>query len=391
MPTVQELLTEMRQHTEEPPTEQQLQAVVDAVLELDELLVAFFSPTKHYFITKEQDAPTAVIFSNRDSFERFAERCKEQGTYTAALVNHKDDRKLLFIDFVRCGFTHVLIDYAPAFLVLPVTAFGEIPDFSVVPLIKRPFFAPALTGKILYLFQQIHSGKADGGIELDVLRELYHSPMLMPVEVFEAEGGTGYLVPDAGQDGKRTAHLFTDRFEWERFGVSTEFSPAIARYPEMQTLLESGFERLVINPGSGAELVLDAALLTAAEQAVMGNSRVFEIKTMQEQGEKLSVTEPEQDSAALIQALTDVLKQHEAVAAAYLRLLKRENVLRPSYLVLLDADDDRGKKTLHEKLSAAAQPHLGNHDIEFTDYRSALEFAGNAKPFYRRKKRILFR
>ena len=389
MPTVQELLTELRQHTEQAPTAEQLQAVVHAVYDVEELLVAFFPATKHYFITKELDEPTAVIFSNRDSFERFAERCKEQGEYTEAIVNARADRKMLFMDLLRCGFTRVLIDYAPVFIVLPVTEFAKMPDMSKVPLIMRPFPAPVLTGKILYLFQQIHSRKADGELELDVLRELYHSPLLMPVQAFTADGKTAYNVPAQEQGGKRTAHLFTDHIEWDHFGVSGEYVPAIARFPEMQRILQSGFDQLIVNPGSGAELVLDAALLAAAEQAVMGEEEIS-TRSMQERGEKLTVSTPAEDTSALTAAMTAILAQQPNIEAAYLRLLKRENTLHPSWLVLLEASDDRGRKALYKTLSAAAQPFLGSNSIEFADYREARELAGNAKPFYK-KKRGLFR
>lgn len=384
MPTVQELLTELRQHTDQAPAAEQLQAIVRAVYDTQELLAAFFPKTKHYFITRELDEPTAVIFSNRGSFELFAERCKEQGLYTEALVISKEDREMLFTDFHRCGFTRVLIDYAPEYLVLPVSDFLELPDVSKLPLLQRPFPAPALTGKILYLFQQMHSRKADGEQMLDVLRELYHSPLLLPAETVQAAGVTAYSVPAAYDT--RTAVLFTDRSEWSRSGLLADLTPVIARFADLQELLHNGFERIVINPGSGAQLVLDAALLNAAEQAVMGEEKIG-TRSMQEQGEKLTVSDPAEDVSALTAALTAVLEQSN-VDAACLRELKRENTLHPSWLVLLEGSDVRGRKALHKSLSAAAQPHLGRHAIEFADYREAQALAGNAKPFYKRKRRL---
>ena len=388
MPTVQELLTGLRQLSDPSDTTDQIRAVVQAVNELDLLLVAYFPPTKQWFITKEQDALTAVIFSNRDSFERFAERCKEQGLYTEAVENPRAERAALFTDLIRCGFMHVMIDYAPSFLVLPVTLFCEIPDMSGIPLVQRPFLAPALNGRIHYLFQQIRSGKADGGMELDALRALYHAPLLMPVQ--EADGGS-YRVHAAAEDGRVTAHLFTDRAEWERFGVPEDYAPAVVRFPEMQKLLESGIDCIAVNPGSGAALVLDAQLLSAAEQAVMGDVHEFDLQSMQEKGEKLTVSDPDPVPEELIAALRSVLEEQETVTAAYLRELKQENQLRPSWLVLLDMTEDRGKKKLRVALNAAAQPHLGSNNIEFADYGTARQLAGNAKPFYQKKRRGLFR
>ena len=53
--------------------------------------------------------------------------------------------------------------------------------------------------------------------------------------------------------------------------------------------------------------------------------------------------------------------------------------------------EDRGKKKLRVALNAAAQPHLGSNNIEFADYGTARQLAGNAKPFYQKKRRGLFR
>lgn len=391
MSTVQELLAELRQSADQNIPADRIRAVVQAVNALDTLLVAFFPATRNWFITKEQNAQTAVIFSSRSSFELFAERCKEQGLYTEAMENPRSDRAALFTDLIRCGFTRILIDYAPDFLILPVTAFCTIPDLSGIPLVQRPFLSPALTGSILYLMQQIHSGKADGGMEIEMLRELYHAPLLMPVQAFRADGRIAYNVPAEEKDGKRTAHLFTDRFEWDRFGVDDEYSPAIARFPELQTLFQSGFDRILINSGSGAELALDAQLLQAAEQAVMGDVQEFDLRTMQEKGEKLTVSDPDPVPEELTAALSAVLEQYSTVKAAYLRVLKQENSLHPSWLVLLDLSEDRGRIALCNALNTAAQPHLGSNNIEFAVYRDSLQLAGKAKPFYQKKRSGWFR
>ena len=292
---------------------------------------------------------------------------------------------MLFMDLRRCGFTHVMIDYAPVFLVLPVTKFYTPPDESAVPLVQRTFLATTLTGGILWLFQQIHSGKAEGDLELDVLRVLYHSPLLMPVRALEVDEKTVHHVLLQEQDGKRVMQLFTDRFEWERYGVSKNYSPAVARFAEMQQALQNGVDLIAINPGSGASLVLDAQLLAVAEQAVMGDVHELDLRSMQERGEKLTVSDPEESPAELMAALRGVLEAQDKVSAAYLRVLKRENLLRPSWLVLLDVSGTLGRQSLHKALNIAAQPYLGSYDIEFADYASATALAGKTKPFYKKK------
>lgn len=390
MPTVQEILTQLHR-TAPDAADAQLDALADAIRELDTMLVAFFPPTKHYLMVKEMGQPTAVIFSNRASFELFAERCKEQGIYTAAIENPKDQRQLLFTDLWRCGFTRVIVDFAPEFANLHIGDLYPMPDLRSLPLAERPVLHPPLTAKILYLFQQIHSNKADGHMELDALRELYHAPLFAPAEVFQVEGRTAMHIPTTERDGKKCVCLFTDHREMANASLPAGTRLAIVRFAEMRELMQQGADLLIINDGSGAELAIDEKLLDIAEQAAMGELEGITIHTMQERGEKLTVTDPEEVPDELDSALRAVLQNHPEVTSAYLRVVKQENTLRPRWLLLTERTEDRGEKALFRELAESAQPYLGNRDIEFSSYEKARELAGNAKPFYKKKRFGLFR
>lgn len=385
MPTIQERLTILHRALPED-AEKHLNAIAEAVRSQESILAAYFPPTKHWFMTKEFGQKTAVLFSNRDSFERFAERCKEQGVYCAAVENAKADREILFADLWRCGFTRVLIDYAPEFVNLHLGDLFTPPDFSGLPLAERPVLNPDITGEILWLFQQIHSGKADGGMELSMLTELYHSAFLLPAKKFTADGAQAFHVGVEEREGMRCIKLYTDRREWANDGVPSDAVPMIARYADLRTLLTQGADHLVINPGSGAELVLDAQLLDAAEKAVTGETEDLTIQTMQERGEKLTVTDPGSVPDELRGALLAVLQNHPEVSAAYLRVLKRENHLRPSLLLLLDRSEDRGEKALYREIAEHAKPYLGAYALECAAYEKAREWAGGSKPFYQKKR-----
>ncbi len=382
MSTVQELLAHMRTRMETDPVEELVQPVIDAVRTQESLLVAFFTPTKHYFMTMEQGVPTAVIFSNRDSFELFAERCKEQELFTAAIENTLDDRRTLFLDLYRCGFRQIMIDYAPQFIVLPLEAFLPTPDESELPLMRRSMLNPVLNGKILYLLQQIRSKRASGVNELDTLRTLYHSVLLLPAEAFEVDGNTAYHVPGVMQGDKKLAFLYTDFQEWSRDGRG-DFQPMPARYAELKKLFADGMDMIVINPGGGAELTLDEKLVTLAEKAAMGIAEGIGSTSLR-QKRKVTVSDPEAHAEPLIAAMSKILQAQPDVRRAYLRVVKQDDVLRPSYLVILDGGS---KKNVHMVLNKAAQPHLGYLDLEFADYEKAHDMIGEAKPFYRSKKR----
>ncbi len=391
MHDVQELLTRLHRDNDPETAEAQLLAIIDAVKELDTLLVAWYTPTRHYFMTKEFGQPTAVIFSNRDSFERFAERSQEQGYEVSAIENPSNERMLLFADLWRCGFTRVMIDYAPEFVNLHIGDFYPIPDQSDMPLNKRSVICPALTGKILYLFQQIYARKADGNTELDALRELYHSPLILPADVFYSGGSASTHVPSYQRDGKRCVRLFTDYREMARADLPDDLTPTVARIGDLQQLMKKGVQIISINEGSGAELALDAELLDVAEKAAMGELEGITIQSMQEHGEKVTVTDAKDASAELLQAMQAVFQNHSEVVQAYLRVIKMENTLRPHYLVIIERTEDRGEKALYRELAEAAMPYLGTYDLECVNRDKAESWIKDTKPFYRKKRFSLFR
>ncbi len=382
MPEIQELLTVLHRAPAEE-ADAQIEAIIQTLLTQDKLLVGWFPPTKHYFIVREFGQQTAVLFSNRDSFERFASRCKEQGVYAAAIENTRENRTALLIDLWRCGFTRVLVDYAPEYVNLSLADLCEFPNLSEIPLAERAVLNPEMTGSILWLMQQIHSGKADGGMELEMLNRLYHAAFVMPVI---PKGGDAYELLETKRGDKRTVCLFTDHREWAAAGRKPEYAPAIVRYAELGGVLKAGYEQLVINPDTGAELVLDAQLLAAAEKAATGETEDLTIQSMQERGEKITVTDPESIPDELRQALTAVLQNHTEVETAYLRVLKAENSLRPNWLLISDRTEDRGEKAFHKDLIAAVMPYLGAYGLQCAALAKVPNWVGNAKPFYKKKK-----
>lgn len=386
MPTIQELITTLHRDTAPEAAEAQLRAIIEAVRTQDTLLAAFHSPTRHYFIVREFGQRTAVLFSNRDSFERFAERCKEQGMFTAAVESSRENRMLLFADLWRCGFTRVILDFAPEFVNLHLGDFYPLPDVSGLPMAQRPVLDPGMTGELLWLAQQMYAGKADGAMELEALRAVYHAPFLMPVKPQPEKGRAAFEIPVWEKDGKRCCRLFTDRREWAASGLLTDHQHAIVRVGELKRLLREGFDRLVINPGTGAELTLDAQLLDAAEQAAMGQTEQFTLHSMQTDGVKVTVTDPEEIPESLRKAFVGVLQNHPEVTAAYLRILKRDNALRPCWLLLFQRTEDRGEKAFCQELADAAQPYFGSYDLECAAYEKARALAGNARPFYQKRK-----
>lgn len=385
MPTIQEQIAALRR-APEAESDTRLAAILDAIKTEETLLAAYHTPTKHYFMLREFGQNTAVLFTNRDSFERFAERCKEQGQFTAAIENPKKDRELLFADLWRCGFTRVLIDYAPEYIDLHLGDLFTPPDVNALPLVKRPVIDPAVTGELLYFMQQMHAGKADGALELRLLERIYHAAFLLPVERIQTGETAAIHVPVTEIGGQRAVKVFTDRRELAAHGLAQGLVLSAARYADLCGILHNGAQVILINPGSGAELALDAQLLAAAEKAVTGETAEFDLRSMQERGERITITDPQEIPDDLRRALTAELQNHKEVRTAYLRVMKKEAALRPSWLLVTERTEERGEKTFRRDIAAAVRPYLGAYDLECTSYEKAAGWVGNTKPFYQKRR-----
>lgn len=362
-------------------------AVIDAVKTQDKLLAAWFPQTKHYFITMEFGQPCAVLFSEREIFERFAEHCKERGIRTAAVESPVQERTLLFADLWRCGVTRVIIDFEPLYLNVALSDLFTPPDYSSVPLTQRPVLSPGMTGYVLRMMQGVHTGQADGNTELHMLTELYHSAFFSPVERTEQ---SRQIPAVSTPDGKRFAMLFTDRREWAAVMKTTQFVPEIVRYADIQELLEKGLDGVVINPGTGVDLYLDAQLLETAEKAAVGDTAHLEPCAMQDI--RIVVSNPAALPEALANSLTAVLQNHPGIKTAWLRDIQKSDSLHTGYLLIYEGTPKTGKKALLHELGETVLPMTDGRSLECLSLDELPDRAWTGKtPFYRKKRFGLLR
>lgn len=391
MSQIQELIADYYQsiqHTgQKEAAEGRVEAVIEAVKTQDKLLAAWFPQTKHYFITMEFGQPCAVLFSEREIFERFAENCKERGIRTAAVENPVQERTLLFADLWRCGFTRVIIDFEPLYLNIALSDFFTPPDYSQVPLAQRPVLSPQMTGYVLQMMQGLHTGQADGNAELRMLMELYHSAFFSPVERTEQNK----RIPAVSTpDGKQFAMLFTDRREWAAVMKTTQFVPEITRYADMQKLLQDGLDGVIINPGTGAELYLDAQLLETAEKAATGDTAHLEPCALQDM--RIVISDPDTMSDSLKDCITAVLQNYTGIKTAWLRAMQKSDSLHTGYLLIYECTPETDKKALLRELTETVMPMTAGRNLECVSLDELPDRAWTGKtPFYRKKRFGLLR
>ncbi|MEE5992239.1 MAG: enhanced serine sensitivity protein SseB C-terminal domain-containing protein [Oscillospiraceae bacterium] len=390
MPSIQELITKFyesdREHFEEAA-----QVVIDAFLQQETFLIARVPQTKQFFISMESEQQTAIFFSERDTFEKFAEYCMKSGISVDAVEFNKDKRDILFAELWRCGFTRIMIDFLPVFLDISLFDVFTPPDYSKLPLFRRPVIAPRMTGRILFLMQQIHTGKANGKHELDALIELYHSPLFTGANVMNLAGRRVIQVDGhQNDDGTKSILAFTDIKEYMAVEHPSNETPSIVWYPDIKAFMNQGFKTLVINSGSTTPLTLDLQLLNAAEQAATGQYGNFTFNSMTSL-ENAQITDIENPPEELIQALCLELPNYQQIQSAYLRMLQSDKKLRPSYFLILEAPATM--KALSKSIFLSVGKHLQGHDFECTalEKPELLGVIGDTKPFYRKKKISFFR
>ncbi|MDE6730159.1 MAG: enhanced serine sensitivity protein SseB [Oscillospiraceae bacterium] len=390
MATIQEIITKLNQTTEESQKMDFIQQLVAAIKNQEQLWVAFCPATKHYFLAQEHQQITAYLFSEESYYENFTSEMRKKHIILEKLENPMKQRMFLFAELYRCGVTQIAIDSEEEPVLIPLQMVISIPDYTKLPLVQRPVLNPAVTGKILCLMQDVRFNRASGNTELDVLQEIYHSAFLQPFRSAtqdKPEEDGIYQFPE----GQKLFMLFTDLYSLKQFDPKGYPQVKTARFADMQNMLKNHPDvmAIIINPGSGAPMLLDLQLLEVAEKSASGILDTS-VRNMNENAGKVVITKPELTPVSMIDAICSVLKESELVSRAYLRNIRREEEIRPHYLVILDwngAVSKEEKAQIHRKIAEAAMPYARGLDIEYLAYDSAVgkEWTGNAEPIYELK------
>ncbi|MDE5883601.1 MAG: enhanced serine sensitivity protein SseB [Oscillospiraceae bacterium] len=388
MATIQELITKLNQTTEESQRTEFTEQLVSSIKNQEQLWAAFCPATKHYFLAQEHQQITAYVFSEESYYENFTFEMRKKHILLEKLENPKKHRMFLLAELYRCGVTQIAVDSEEEPIMMPLQMLVSVPDYSKLPLVQRPVLNPTVTGKILCLMQDVRFNRADGNTELDVLREIYHSPFLHPIhsatEDKPEENGI-YQFPN----GQKLFMLFTDLYSLKQFDPKDYPQVKIVRFADMQEMLKERPDvmAIIINPGSGAPMLLDSQLLEVAEKSASGILENTHIRNMNENAGKVVITKPELTPVSMIDHICTVLKETDFVKTAYLRNIRRDEEIRPHYLVILDwngAVSKEEKAQVRRKIAEAAMPYARGLDIEYLSYDSAVgkEWTGNAEPIY---------
>ncbi len=389
MTTIHELTVKLSQTADPKEREPLENQFISMMREQENLWAAFCPATKHYFLAQEDNQLTAYLFSTEESCQTFVDEMRKRHIILKVLVNKKEHRMFLFAELFRCGITQIVIDSAEDYFAVPLNVLMPIPDYSKIPLVQRPVLNPVVTGKMLLLMQDMRWGRADGNTELDALQEIYHSPFLHPFKPGENgapdENGI-YQLPD---NGGSLFMIFTDMYSLKSAELKEYPTAKIVRFADLHKMLTENPDKtgIIINPGSGAPMLLDMQLLELTQKAAEGDLSEVTVRSMNENSGKIIVTKPEMPPHDMMNHITEYLNQSQTVKRAWLRTIRKEEDIRPHYLIILEWKDDIEKpqrKEIRREVSQVAMPFARGLHIEYVSYHydQGKEWTGSSEPFY---------
>ncbi len=388
MSTIQELTAKLSQTKEKTEKETLSKELLEQLRKQEFLWAAFCPATKHYFLAKEENQLTAYLFSEEQLCQDFVEEMHQRHINLSIMKNQEQHRVILFAELYRCGVTQVVIDSAENYYAVPLSQLIPIPDYSKIPLVQRPVLNPTVTGKMLLLSQDIRWGRADGNTELDLLQEIYHSPFLhpfKPAEGDEPEKAGVYEMPDGGS----LFMIFTDMFSLKDANPKDYPAAKIVRFADLHKLLTENPDKagIMINPGSGAPMLLDMQLLELTQKSAEGDLADVAVKSMNENSGKIIVTKPEVTPHDMITHITDYLKDKHFVKRIWLRTIRKEEDIRPHYLIIVDWYDEvtkEQKQLAQKEIAEVALPFARGLHIEYLAYQQeqGKAWIGSSEPFY---------
>ncbi|MBR7085236.1 MAG: enhanced serine sensitivity protein SseB C-terminal domain-containing protein, partial [Oscillospiraceae bacterium] len=183
--------------------------------------------------------------------------------------------------------------------------------------------------------------------------------------------------------------VFTDMVSLQLASPAGYPQAKIVRFAEMHEMLTSNPDKtgIIINPGSGAPMLLDLQLLELTQKSAEGDFSGIEVRSMNEDSGKLIVTKPEMPPDDMMNHITEYVKEKDIVKRIWLRTIRKEEEIRPHYLIIIewmDGIEKEQRKQIRREISEIALPFARGLHIEYVSYHydHGKAWTGSSEPFY---------
>ena len=199
------------------------------------------------------------------------------------------------------------------------------------------------------------------------------------------------------QNKEKFFPAFTDKEEKDKWELSADKQEVIMTFDTFAQVLSApdcdvcGF---VINPFGRSVAFPKDMILSLKQQKDSKKTQETQIKHGQLQhqeitaDEKVELSDPDPDEYPIdmMASIINYLQERDDVNSAYLKMFKRENQEKPSYLIIVDFEGDKMAE-IFKGISTFANPHLGGIDLSMMPY--SFPFAKKAvediEPFFEKE------
>lgn len=256
---------------------------VKKMQKLEHTYVVFGQGTKMPFITCDEESynDQIWIFSTEEKAKEFAEKRKEENKDLLMVVKMENKQLLGFYSSLYLfGVNEIVFSEAEQVSKIPLEKLVVKPDYSKIPAEKQPLTNPQMQLTGLYFMQEVQRGIPN--TEKPILRELeeemavnlVRSRFLLAVEVqgeTRLPDGSNIRIPCVqNQDGKMFQPIFTDANELRKFNAEGKFQANLIEFANIDKVLGSNIEGIVINPQSMNIVILRSKIAGLLEQFTVG-------------------------------------------------------------------------------------------------------------------------
>ncbi|MCH5303961.1 MAG: enhanced serine sensitivity protein SseB [Ruminococcus sp.] len=189
------------------------------------------------------------------------------------------------------------------------------------------------------------------------------------------------------QNKEKFFPAFTDKEEKEKWQISEGKDDVIMNFDGYaQVLSDEGCDvkGFVINPfGRSVAFPKPMVMSLKQQKDFKSNSGLQQQSFSADENVQLGDPDPDEYPIDMMAAIINFLQERDDVNSAYLKMFKRENDEKPSYLVIVNFEGDKMEE-IFKGISACASPHLSGYQLSMMPY--SLPFAQKAvegvEPFY---------
>lgn len=222
-----------------------------------------------------------------------------------------------------------------------------------------------------------------------------------PVPVAKTNGdGTGTVMQQQtqiqfqlieNQDKQKFFPAFTDKAEKDKWAQAEGKHDVIMTFDSFVQVLSapdcnvSGF---VINPFGRSVAFPKEMVMSLKKQkdAMEANGGLQKRQIAEDENIQISDPEPEEYPIDMMASIINYLRERDDVKAAYLRMFRREEQEKPSYLIVVDFTGNKMTE-IFKGINTFANPHLNGFELSMMPY--SMPFAQKAvegvEPFFEKE------